>query len=73
MNPETQALTDQVAASVTVEESARVLITGFADQLTAARDAQDWAAVTTLIDSLKTSSTALAAAVVANTPAAPAA
>lgn len=71
MNPETQALTDQVTATTTVDESARVLIAGFADQLTVARDAQDWAAVTTLIDSLKTSSTALAAAVAANTPAAP--
>lgn len=59
------ALTTQVTESTTVEQSALALINGIAGQLTAA--AGDPVAVQALVDQLNTSSTALAAAVAANT------
>jgi pyridoxine 5'-phosphate synthase PdxJ len=60
------ALTAQVAANTTVEQSAITLINGLAAQITAA--AGDPAKVSALADQLKTSATALAAAITANTP-----
>jgi hypothetical protein len=64
------ALTNQVTANTTVEGSALVLIQGIAAQITAA--AGNPAQVTALASQLKTSADALAAAVAANTPVAPA-
>lgn len=66
---ELDALTAQVHASDDVAASALVLINGIAARLAAA--ATDPAALTALSAELKTNSDALAAAVVANTPAAP--
>lgn len=67
MNDETQALKDQVEQTKTVEASAKVLIDGFSDRLTAAIDREDWDVVKTLRDDLNSSSTDLAASVAANT------
>lgn len=69
----------QVAATVTVEGSAVTLINGFAARMQAAVDAAlaggataaQLAPVQDEINAMKTSSDALAAAVTANTPAAP--
>lgn len=61
-------LTEQVAANTEVEQSAVVLLQGLADLLKAA--GTDPVALQTLQDQLKTSADALAAAIVANTPAA---
>lgn len=69
--PALDALTAQVAASVTVEQSAIALITGLAAQVLAT--AGDAPAANALAASLQSSAAALAAAVAANTPAAPAA
>jgi hypothetical protein len=62
-------LTAQVAASTTVEASAVTLIQGLAARLAAA--GTDPTKLAALGASLKTSADALAAAVTANTPAAP--
>ncbi len=70
MSTELDALAAQVKANTDLEESAVTLITGLADQLKSA--AADPAAVQALADQLKTSAASLAAAVSANTPAAPA-
>ena len=64
------ALTAQVAATTTVEQSAITLIQGLAAQIAAA--GTDPAALAALTTSLNTSATALSAAITANTPAAPA-
>lgn len=63
------ALTAQVAQTVTVEQSAITLIQGISAQLAAA--GTDPAALANLQTQLNTSATALAAAVAANTPSAP--
>lgn len=63
-------LTAQVAANTTVEQSAITLIQGLAAQLAAA--GTDPAKLAALTSSLKTSADALAAAITANTPHAPA-
>jgi len=63
------ALTAQVTANTTVIESALTLINGFAAQLAAA--GTDPAALAALQASLKSEDDKLAAAVAANTPAAP--
>lgn len=65
------ALTAQVAANTSAEASAVTLIQAIAAQLAAASGNQP--AVDALAAQLKASADALAAAVVANTPAAPAA
>ena len=70
MDGELDALTAQVAANTTVETSAVTLIQGLAAQIAAA--ANDPAKLTALTATLKTSADALAAAITANTPAAPA-
>lgn len=70
MANELQALKDQVAASITVEESAIALITGLKTELDAAIAANDPAALQALSDSLGAEKDKLAAAVTANTPAA---
>lgn len=70
MTAELQALTDQVTQTTALEESAIQLITGLAGQLEAAKE--DPAQVQALADSLKAESAQLAAAIAANTPAAPA-
>lgn len=62
-------LTDQVAQTTAVETSALTLIQGISQRLADA--AGDPAAVQTLVDELNASSSALAAAVAANTPAPP--
>jgi tRNA A37 threonylcarbamoyladenosine dehydratase len=62
-------LTTQVAANTTVEQSAITLIQGLADALKAA--GTDPVKLAALATQLKTSQTALAAAITANTPAAP--
>ena len=59
----------QVTANTTVEQSAITLIQGLAAQIKAS--ANHPAAIQALSDQLKASSDALAAAVAANTPAAP--
>lgn len=59
----------QVQATTDVAASAVTLIHGLADQLAASKD--DPAKIAALAATLKSSSDALAAAVVANTPAAP--
>ncbi len=66
MDPLFQALSDQIAANVTVEGSAKLLIDGFAARLAAAGN--DPVKLKALSDALATSSTALAASVAANTP-----
>lgn len=65
------ALTAQVTQSTTVEQSAITLIQGIAAELANIQPTQ--AAIDALTAQLNTSATALAAAVSANTPAAPAA
>ena len=62
------ALAAQVAANKTVIDSAIVLINGIAARIAAA--GADPAALAALVDDLKASDSALAAAVAANTPAA---
>jgi hypothetical protein len=64
-------LTAQVAQNVTVEGSAITLIQGIAAQLAAAIAANDPAALDALQAELAASDTSLAAAITANTPAAP--
>jgi hypothetical protein len=63
------ALSQQVTETTSVEASAVTLIQGLSAQLTEV--ANDPAAVTALAAKLKTSADALAAAITANTPAAP--
>lgn len=63
------ALTTQVQENTSVEQSAVTLIQGIAAQLAAA--GTDPAKLSALQSQLSTSATALAAAVAANTPAAP--
>jgi hypothetical protein len=63
------ALTAQVAQNITVEQSAVTLIQGLAAQIAAA--GTDPVALANLQSQLNTSATALAAAISANTPAAP--
>lgn len=62
-------LTAQVAVNATTEQSAITLINGLASQITAL--ANDPAALLALAATLNQNATALAAAVTANTPAAP--
>lgn len=69
MANELDALTAQVAANTTVSASALALINGIAARITAA--GVDPAKLAALTASLKTDDDALAAAVVANTPATP--
>lgn len=71
-------ITAQVSATTSVEASAAVLINGFGAKLdaaiadaVAANDSADLSALTDLSSELKASSDSLAAAVAANTPAAP--
>ncbi len=68
-NPALAALQAQVAQNTTVETSAVALIQGLAAQIAAA--GTDPAGLAALTTSLNTSATALAAAITANTPAAP--
>lgn len=63
------SLQAQVEQTTTVEQSAVTLIQGIAAQLTAAQG--DPAAVQAIIAQLNRSATSLAAAIAANTPAAP--
>ena len=67
MSNELTALTAQVAENTTVEQSAITLLAGLSAQIAALKD--DPAAIQALADSLKASGDALAAAIVANTPA----
>lgn len=60
----------QVDANVAIEQSAVTLITGLSAQLKEIAD--DPAAIQALADELSSEATALSAAIVANTPAAPA-
>ncbi len=66
-----QALETQIAQNVSVESSAVTLIQGIAAQLSAALANSDDAALPALVNQLNASATSLAAAVAANTPAAP--
>lgn len=68
MSAELDALTTTVNDTKTVEDSAIVLLTNLSGLITAAKD--DPAALTALAADLKAKSDQLAAAVVANTPAA---
>lgn len=68
MSAEMDTLTAQITANEDVENSALQLINGFAARLTAA--GTDPAKLNQLSADLKSSADALAAAVVANTPAA---
>jgi len=70
MSVEMDALTAQVNATRDGESAALLLIQGIAARITAA--GTDPAALTALTTELSTSSASLAAAVVANTPVAPA-
>jgi len=63
------ALTAEVARNTEVDSSAIALLTGLAAQIEALKT--DPVALQTLADQMKGSSDALAAAVLANTPAAP--
>ncbi len=72
MAGELDALKQQVADSITVEESAITLIEGLKEKLDAAIAAGDPAALQALSDSLGAEKDKLAAAVTANTPAEPA-
>lgn len=75
LSPILQHLADQTTATVTVEQSAIVLINGFATRVQAAIDAAlaggataaELAPVQDEVDALKASSDQLAAAVAANT------
>jgi len=71
MAGELDTLKQQVADSITVEESAIVLLGGLKEKLDAAIAAGDPAALTALSDQLGAEKDKLAAAVTANTPAAP--
>jgi hypothetical protein len=71
MSAELDSLTAQVKANTDVEASALALINGIAARITAA--GTDPAALAALTASLKSSDDDLAAAVLANTPAAPSA
>jgi len=66
-----QALETQIAQNTSVEGSAVTLIQGLAAQLQAALASGDDAALPALTQQLNASATALAAAIAANTPAAP--
>jgi len=70
---ELDELKAKVAASITAQESARLLIVGLKAKLDAAIASGDPAQLTALSSALDTETTALSAAVVANTPADPAA
>lgn len=70
MSQELDTLTAEVARNTTVEKSALVLIQGFAKQLADA--GTDPVKLKALSDSLAANDNELAAAVAANTPAAPA-
>ncbi len=63
------ALTNQVAQNTTVEQSAITLIQGLAGQIQAA--GTDQTKLNQLVSTLQTSAANLAAAITANTPAAP--
>jgi len=65
MSAQLDALTAQVAATITIEQSAILLIQGLAAQIEALKT--DPAALQALSDSLKGSADTLAAAVTANT------
>jgi len=69
MSQELDALTQAVADDTSVDQSAITLINGLAAKIDAAKN--DPAALTALSAQLKQNSSALAAAVAANTPAAP--
>ena len=69
MSVELDALEVQVAENTNLEASAIALIQGLADQIAAAGN--DPAKIAALSTQLKASATALAAAITANTPAAP--
>jgi chromosome segregation ATPase len=69
MSTQLDALTAQVTANESLENSAITLIQGIAAQLAAIKD--DPAKIQALADSLKTSADSLSAAIIANTPAAP--
>lgn len=69
MSAELDALTAEVARDTAIESSAVKLINGIASQIQA--NASDPGKLNTLAASLKSSSDDLAAAVAANTPAAP--
>ncbi|MDE2097696.1 MAG: hypothetical protein KGL39_10645 [Patescibacteria group bacterium] len=72
MSQELDTLAAQVAASVTVEQSAITLLNGLSNQITAlAASGGTPAQFTALATQLKTSADALSAAIVANTPSAP--
>ena len=78
MNAEMQTMADEITELKTVEDSATAMITGMAAQLvTLAQNATDLAQMKTdalaLAKNLADNSAPLVAAVVANTPAAPAA
>jgi chromosome segregation ATPase len=66
MTQDLQNLADQVKQNTDAEQSAVALLTSLADKLHAAAD--DPAAIRDLATQLKSSSDALAAAIVANTP-----
>lgn len=68
MSVQLDALTAEVARNTAVDESAIVLLNGLATQIIALKT--DPVALQALADSLQGSSNALAAAVIANTPAA---
>jgi altronate dehydratase len=68
MSNELDALTTQVAANTSVEESAVTLLNGLSAQITALKN--DPVALQALATSLKTSGNDLANAITANTPAA---
>jgi hypothetical protein len=70
MIAELTALQAQVAQNTTVNGSAAMLLSGIADQFAALKD--NPAAIAALSDQLKTSANDMSAAIVANTPAAPA-
>jgi len=73
MSAALDALTAQVAATTTVEQSAITLIQGIAAQLAALVALNRYPGqLTALSDQLNASATALSAAVVANTPVPPA-
>lgn len=69
MTAELTTLQDQVTETLSVEQSAIILIQGLADQIAAIKD--DPAAIQALADSLHAKSDELAAAVIANTPEVP--
>ena len=71
MSAELDVLTTQVAANTEVEASAIVLLEGLKSALDAAIASGNPAALTALSTQLEFSRAALAAAIVANTPAAP--